>query len=592
LKNKRQVSFSRAWVGGAMAVAVLATAGLAQIRVQLTNPLDANPQAGSGGSNQPVAGYGPLNGNNTVTGNVSGLSYFHAPTTSVITGPGGIPIVVQNNNVGTFSSPVTFQGQQGSSDFENFARQSAGGTQSSIGQTQSYYLPSSMVSTAQGSLYSSPYGSGFDSAVVPRSSISPAAGGDFRTNGPLSSGIQIRQYSSTPANQLVVDDAQGSLTSPLFSARMNSQPLNVNLPLDGSTPQTGLNPVTGDQTDLSNGQQNSDGTGNNSTANQSGRSATDRVSGRNSLVHSSRVSGRSEEVKNAQVLPDDKTLTQTERVSDTYRTLLQRVQTQEAAAAAKEAANPTATKGQNTKGNTGESGNGKTPGGEKNGANSQQSAIDPLTGQPRQGGSGTQSLDPSKPGYRSRSAIMNRSRLENTPTSTLQAGKDVEPLKSLADAPQQQMKPMAFSTLMLQAEGLLKQGKYLEAADAYQTAITTDPDDALAVIGRAHAELGAGMYESAANDLKFVFTKKPELTSVRYSLGDFIAPERQSYLIKDLQSLSTNSGPGNTASFLLCYMYYNTGRPQDMQAELSRWNNRAWHDAWEGVLSRAWGDAK
>ena len=582
MMNKRQVSFSRAWVCGAMAVAVLATVGLAQIRVQLTNPLDANPQAGSGGSNQPVAGYGPLNGNSVVTGNVTGLSYFHAPTTSVITGPGGIPIVVQNNNTGTFSSPVTFQGQQGSSDFESFARQSAGGTQSQIGQTQSYYLPSSMVSTGQGSLYSSPYGSGFDSSIAPRSSISPAAGGDFRTNGPLSSGIQIRQYSSTPANQLAVDDSQGSLTSPLFSARFNSQALNMNMPVDGSSPQTGLNSATGDQTDP-NGQQNSVGTGNSSAVNQSGRSATDRVSGRNSLVHSSRVSGRSEEVKNAQVQPDDQTLTQTARVSDTYRTLLQRVQAQETAAAAKEAATAGTAQEKNTKGNTEGQGNGKKQGDEKNGGNSQGPGIDQLTGQPRQGGSGTQSLDPSKPGYRSRSAIMNRSRLENTPTSTLQAGKDVEPLKSLADIPQQ-MKPTAFSTLMVQAEALLKQGKYLEAADAYQTAITTDPDDALAVIGRAHAELGAGMYESAANDLKFVFTKKPELTSVRYSLGDFIAPGRQNYLIKDLESLSTNSGPGNTASFLLCYMYYNTGRPQDVQAELGRWNNRPWHDAWEGVF--------
>jgi tetratricopeptide (TPR) repeat protein len=605
MMGRQQVLFSRGWACGLLALAVLAATGAAQVQVQLNNPLDANPLQGSGGSNQPIPGYGPVNGNDIVTGNVSGLKYFHAPTTAVITGPGGVPIVVQTDTVGTFS-PYTFQGQQGSSDFNDFARQSAGGTQSSIGQTQSYFLPSSTVSTAQGSLYSAPYGSGFDSAIVPRYSMSPVTGGEFRTNGPLSSGIAIREFSATPTNPPATDTSQGMLTSPLFSERQNaSQPLNANAPIQGTTPDTGLIPATPDTTltpDGANGQ-NPDDTDNSGKMKPTGRSANERVSGRNSVSETARVSGRANEVKNANVLPEDQTLAQESRVSDTYRTLLQRVKSVEEAAAAKEKAenaeNPNGVKGQNGKGNT--PSEPVAPGTLRNARNtvsSEQPDLDPLTGLPRKVAPGmpgvepgTQSTDPSKPGYRPRSAIMNRSRLESTPTSTLQAGKDVEPLKTLADVPQHAT-PTAFSTLMAQAEALLKQGKYLEAADAYQTAITTDPDDALAVIGRANAELGAGMYESAANDLRFVFTRKPELTGVRYSLGDFIAPERQNYLIKDLEKLSKYQAPGNTASFLLCYMYYNTGRVQDMQAELARWSNRPWHDEWEGVLARAWGEAK
>jgi tetratricopeptide (TPR) repeat protein len=569
--------WSRGWVYGVLALAVMASAGGAQVQVQLNNPLDANPQQGSGGSNQPVPGYGPINGNDIVTGNVSGLKYFHAPTTTVVTGPGGVPIVVQTNTVGTFS-PYQYQGQQGSASFNDFARQSAGGTQSAIGQTQSYYLPSATVSTAQGALYASPYGSGFDSAIVPRYATSPAAGGEFRTNSPLSAGIAIRQFTSTATNAPATDTAQGALTSPLFSGRIdNSQPLNMNAPVTGSAPLTAE--VTGTSTTAlgqDNSQQNADDSDNGSKVKSTGRSANDRVNGRNSLSRSARVKGRADEVKNANVLPEDQTLTEEARVSDTYRTLLQRVEAAQEAADAKEKAD--------------------NPGGAAprvKGKGSGQS-LDPLTGLPRKampGEAGTQSTDPSKPGYRPRSAIINRSRLESTPTSTLQAGRDVDPLKTLADVPQHAT-PTKLSVLMSQAEGLLKQGKYLEAADAYQTAITTAPNDALAVIGRAHAELGAGMYESAANDLKFVFSKKPELTGVRYAIGDFIAPERQNYLIKDLQSLSTSPGPGNTASFLLCYLYYNTGRAADLQAELSRWSNRAWHDSWETVLSRAWGDAK
>ncbi len=142
---------------------------------------------------------------------------------------------------------------------------------------------------------------------------------------------------------------------------------------------------------------------------------------------------------------------------------------------------------------------------------------------------------------------------------------------------------------MKNAEDLIKAGKYLQAADAYQQALTTEPDNALAVIGRADAELGAGMYSSAANDLKFLFTKEPTLISVRHSLGDFIPASRQTFLETDLKSLTMNSGPGNNASFMLTYLYYNTGRMDQVKAELSRWDNRAWKDEWEGVLGRAWG---
>ncbi len=41
------------------------------------------------------------------------------------------------------------------------------------------------------------------------------------------------------------------------------------------------------------------------------------------------------------------------------------------------------------------------------------------------------------------------------------------------------------------------------------------------------------MYESAASDLRVVFTRKPELMAVHYPIGDFIPAERQNYLIKD-----------------------------------------------------------
>ena len=132
LMMRNDVVFSgRGWVAGVMVMAVVSASGFAQVQVQQNNPLDANPQVGSGGSNAPVPGYVPVNGNDIVTGNVSGLKYFHAPTATV-RGPGGVLIPSQSSSVGTFS-PYQFQGSQGSAAFNSFARQSAGGSQANIG---------------------------------------------------------------------------------------------------------------------------------------------------------------------------------------------------------------------------------------------------------------------------------------------------------------------------------------------------------------------------------------------------------------------------------------------------------------------------
>ncbi len=66
-------------------------------------------------------------------------------------------------------------------------------------------------------------------------------------------------------------------------------------------------------------------------------------------------------------------------------------------------------------------------------------------------------------------------------------------MKSLADLPEAGgATPTPFDSLMKDAEGLLKSGKYMEAADAYQTAITTEPDNALALIGARMRRSGLG----------------------------------------------------------------------------------------------------
>ena len=146
----------------------------------------------------------------------------------------------------------------------------------------------------------------------------------------------------------------------------------------------------------------------------------------------------------------------------------------------------------------------------------------------------------------------------------------------------------SYDMTMTKAEQSLKGGKYLDAAETFQAALGIKPDDPLALVGRAHAEFGAGLYSSAAHDLKFVFIRKPELVSVRYDVASFIPPARQEFLMEDLQKLTDKKDAGDTASFLYCYLCYQTGRTTALQGEFKKWNSRDTHDEWQIVLMRAW----
>jgi tetratricopeptide (TPR) repeat protein len=215
--------------------------------------------------------------------------------------------------------------------------------------------------------------------------------------------------------------------------------------------------------------------------------------------------------------------------------------------------------------------------------------LDPLTGRPRIGAGLTprNGAATTRPGFRSSDTLSTRG-LEDVPQSTLSSGARVKPLVSLVP-PRENAPAGPLNSLLARAESLLKDGKYLDAAATYEQALVRQPENALALVGKAHAELGAGAYQSAAYDLKFVFTRNPQMTGVKYKMDTFIAPQRREFLMNDLTSLVLhNPEMANTAEFLLSYLYYQTDQQQKLNAELQKWGDREGHDTWQSVLKRAW----
>ncbi len=439
-KNEKNVRFERVFIPALMALGLMGgVSGLTygQIQVQQHGTaLDANPQAGTGGSNTPVPGYVPINGNDIITGNVAGLKYFHGQTAT-----------------GTFS-PYVFRGQQGSADFNNFARQSAPPSAGNY-SAQSFYLPSTTVSTGQGSLYSAPTGSGFDSALAPTYSAAPTSNiGNIQSSGPVSQGIAIRQYGATPTTNDMTTTTGGDpiLTSPLFGVRPQ--------PVPGQALSVSLTPTGSQDTDNSSGANGNGGANGNSSGGTNGPASnglyTPPDRGSNLAATGSAdgtANGGASAARGKSVLDS---ATPQPTINDAYRNLLnslgQNYGEPKVSGATGTTGNQTGPSDANKPANSGTA----TPAGSGPGTDTKQLTaptdrtanrpeIDRRTGKPVTAGAlnqdgtaremGTQSTDPTKPGYRPRSRIMLRSQLESIPDSALDAGKKVEPLKTFSSLP-------------------------------------------------------------------------------------------------------------------------------------------------------------
>ncbi|HEX8521978.1 MAG TPA: hypothetical protein VF669_06955 [Tepidisphaeraceae bacterium] len=148
---------------------------------------------------------------------------------------------------------------------------------------------------------------------------------------------------------------------------------------------------------------------------------------------------------------------------------------------------------------------------------------------------------------------------------------DPVPVKSFAEG----MKGKGMTELMTQAEDLVRQGKYNAALDKYDGAQQVAPNNPMVKMGRAVAELGGSYYARAEGHIREAYQQNPALMVATYDLRNQLGEDRLQTLVKDLRDLATNDKKDSRPVFLLSFIAYNTGQAQTADAYLDLAQKRA-----------------
>lgn len=574
------------WIGrrvtwsGALMLAALAAFGAgygtpaasAQVMVQNGNALDANNQVGSGGSNSPIPGYVPMNPNAVGYANSNTGMYNSVPRVNYQV----VPVTLPNGATSFARIP-----QIGQSSFSTSIPSSAVPLYNV--NAISSGVPSSMVNSGmgsqmlsgQGALIQTPMGQGGNpyapNAINGQAYTNPAYNPSYNSQNPaaLLPGTGVSAYTNPGAAGVSAGSTAGMVgqISPLFGLRQVSvqQPISGQLvnPFGlssqnnssdrhekqsqrgdngGSSLQVGTSRITNSQAINANVNNfkpaSPNGVAINGSANVKGVPGQIGGGGLYQQLLTELAGGKPSSIT-APGLPGKPAMTLTDLTAKTHHKIL---------------------------------------------------TIDPITGLPiapitsqRLIGvsNGSGNFLPAQQGSMGGVLSTGNGIISNTLSRQLRAGQNIGEINSLAGGT-----PGNFGHLMRRAEADQKAGRFVSAIENYQSAIELQPGNELPLVGQANAELGAGLYQSAAYNLKFVFGRHPELTALRYDLNALLPKVSLTATRRQLHSMFTQKS--DLAAFLLAYVDYQTGRTKDLKSTLNHWANWKNSGPWPVILKKAW----
>lgn len=130
---------------------------------------------------------------------------------------------------------------------------------------------------------------------------------------------------------------------------------------------------------------------------------------------------------------------------------------------------------------------------------------------------------------------------------------------------------------MREGEDLLGEGRFFDAEERFVRAMAAMPGDPMARVGRIHAQIGAGLYLSAAANLRMLLAAHPEMAATRYETNLLPGRDRAKVVVAQLleQEKKAESALGRESALLVAYMGYQQGLSALVEQGLSDFGRRA-----------------
>ncbi|MBM4108906.1 MAG: hypothetical protein FJ255_08890 [Phycisphaerae bacterium] len=119
----------------------------------------------------------------------------------------------------------------------------------------------------------------------------------------------------------------------------------------------------------------------------------------------------------------------------------------------------------------------------------------------------------------------------------------------------------AFVIHLSAGERYLKEGRYFDAEERFARALVIRSGDQASLVGRLHAQLGAGMVMSASLNLRELFAEHPESVPVKYGADLMPSARRQEELVTILRGGISGGGMERQSGLLLAYLGHQRGEP-------------------------------
>ena len=153
----------------------------------------------------------------------------------------------------------------------------------------------------------------------------------------------------------------------------------------------------------------------------------------------------------------------------------------------------------------------------------------------------------------------------------------------------------SYAAHMQEGQQALAEGRFFDAEDRFSRAMSAMPADPMGAVGRLHAQLGAGLYLSAANNLRALIKDHPELAAARFNITLVPGDARAVKIAEQLRIEIDRAGErlGRDAGLLLAYLGRLRGDGAMLDEGLGAWEQRIAPDdaselALHRLLSRVW----